>query len=65
MVDPMTTAVNLVDKFTELFGKQPNGCDANEVVHCRASPIIVDLCREAMTRTSAELFEHFEAWDKS
>ena len=61
---PMTTALNLVEEFTGLFGKPPNGYNP-EVGHCRTSPRIVELCREAMNRPSPELFGYFEEWDKS
>jgi hypothetical protein len=58
------SAVDLVEEFAKLFGMQPNGLNP-EVGHCRNSPRIVGLCREAMGRSSAELFEYFEEWEQS
>jgi hypothetical protein len=61
----MTTTTPLIDAFTQLFGEQPNGCDANKVTHCRESPQIVTLCRDAMTTPAAELYDYFALWDQS
>jgi hypothetical protein len=54
-----------LDDFKELFGEQPNGCDANKVTHCKESPRIVKLCQAAMECQTAELYEYLAAWDKS
>ena len=54
-----------LDDFKELFGEQPNGCDANKVTHCKESPRIVTLCQAAMECHTAELYEYLAAWDQS
>jgi hypothetical protein len=61
----MATVTPILDSFRQLFGNQPDGCDAASVGHCQESPHIVTLCREAMGRPTAELYDYFEDWDKS
>jgi hypothetical protein len=61
----MTTPTSIVADFTDLFGEQPNGCDAVKVSHCKESPRIVTLCRAALGCETSDLFDYFKKWDDS